>query len=38
MDKRRPIYESLATEIVCVDGLSPKEIVAKIVELVGESV
>jgi len=38
MDKRRPIYESLATEIVCVDGLSPKEIVAKIVEVVGESV
>jgi shikimate kinase len=38
MDKRRPIYESLATEIVCVDGLSPKEVVAKIVEVVGESV
>ena len=37
MDKRRPIYESLATQIVSVDGLSPKEVVAKIVEVVGES-
>ena len=36
MDKRRPIYESLATQIVSVDGLSPKEVVAKIVEVVGE--
>jgi len=37
MDKRRPIYESLATQIVAVDGLSPKEVVAKIIEVVGES-
>jgi shikimate kinase len=37
MDKRRPIYESLATQIVSVDGLSPKEVVAKIMEVVGES-
>ena len=37
MDKRRPIYESLATQIVSVDGLSPKEVVAKIVEVVGGS-
>lgn len=37
MDKRRPIYESLATQIVAVDGLSPKEVVAKILEAVGAS-
>lgn len=36
MDKRRPIYESLATQIVSVDGLSPKEVVTKIVEVVGD--
>lgn len=35
MDKRRPIYESLATHIVCVDALSPKEVVAKISEAIG---
>jgi shikimate kinase len=37
MEKRRPIYESVATHIVAVDGLSPKEVARKIREVVGES-
>ena len=37
MDKRRPIYESLATQKIAVDGLTPKEIVAKIIQVVGGS-
>lgn len=37
MQKRRPIYEKLATHIVTVDGLSPKEVVTKIADLIGES-
>ncbi len=36
MDKRRPIYESLATQIVAVDGLTPKEVCARIIEAVGD--
>ena len=36
MDKRRPIYESLATQIVAVDGLTPKEVSARIIEAVGD--
>jgi shikimate kinase len=31
MEKRRPTYLSLATQVVLVDNLTPKEIVAKIV-------
>jgi len=37
MEKRRPIYESLATHIVAVDGLTPKEVAGKIREIVGET-
>jgi shikimate kinase len=37
MQQRRPIYEKLATHIVSVDGLTPKEIVIKIAALIGES-
>jgi shikimate kinase len=37
MEKRRPIYESVATHIVAVDGLSAKEVVGKIREILGES-
>lgn len=37
MEKRRPIYESVATHKVAVDGLSPKEVAVKIREIVGES-
>jgi hypothetical protein len=37
MEKRRPIYEAVATHIVAVDGLSPKEVTAKIREIVGGS-
>lgn len=33
MDKRRPIYEALATYVVKVDERAPKEIVAEIVRL-----
>ena len=33
MDKRRPIYEALATHIVKVDGRAPKDIVDEIVRL-----
>ena len=32
MEKRRPTYLSLATQVVLVDNLTPKEIVAKIVD------
>jgi shikimate kinase len=31
MEKRRPIYLSLATQVVLVDNLSPKEIVETII-------
>jgi shikimate kinase len=31
MDKRRPIYESLATNTVIVDGKSPTQIVSELV-------
>jgi shikimate kinase len=31
MEKRRPTYLSLATQVVLVDNLTPKEIVAKII-------
>lgn len=37
MEKRRPIYEALATHIVAVDGLSAKEVAAKIREIVSQS-
>jgi shikimate kinase len=37
MEKRRPIYESVATHIVVVDGLSAKQVSAKIREIVGQS-
>jgi shikimate kinase len=37
MEKRRPIYEAVATHIVAVDGLSPKEVTAKIRKIVGGS-
>lgn len=37
MEKRRPIYESVATHIVAVDGLTPKEVAGKIREILGES-
>ena len=37
MEKRRPIYESVATHIVSVDGLTPKEVAGKIREILGES-
>lgn len=33
MDKRRPIYLSLATQVVLVDNLAPKEIVERIISL-----
>ena len=33
MDKRRPIYEALATHIVKVDDRAPKDIVDEIVRL-----
>jgi hypothetical protein len=33
MDKRRPIYESLATHVVKVDERAPKDIVDEIVRL-----
>lgn len=32
MDRRRPIYLSLATQVVCVDDLSPKEVVSAITD------
>lgn len=37
MEKRRPIYESVASHIVVVDGLTPKEVAGKIREVVGET-
>jgi shikimate kinase len=37
MEKRRPIYEAVATHIVAVDGLSPKEVAGKIREIIGET-
>ena len=37
MEKRRPIYETVATHIVAVDGLTPKEVAGKIREVVGET-
>ena len=37
MEKRRPIYEAVATHIVAVDGLSAKEVAAKIREIVSQS-
>jgi shikimate kinase len=33
MEKRRPIYLSLATQVVLVDNLSPKEIVEQIINV-----
>jgi shikimate kinase len=33
MDKRRPIYEGLATHVVKVDERAPKDIVDEIVRL-----
>ena len=33
MDKRRPIYEALATHVVKVDERAPKDIVDEIVRL-----
>ena len=37
MDKRRPIYLALATQVLQVDDLSPKEIVDAIIKLNGTS-
>lgn len=37
MEKRRPIYESVATHTVAVDGLSPKEVAGKIREILGQA-
>jgi shikimate kinase len=37
MEKRRPIYESVATHIVTVDGLTPREVAGKIREILGET-
>jgi shikimate kinase len=37
MEKRRPIYEAVATHIIAVDGLSPKEVAGKIREIIGET-
>jgi shikimate kinase len=34
-EKRRPIYETLATHVVAVDGLTPKEVAGNIREVVG---
>jgi hypothetical protein len=35
MDERRATYESLATMIVETDGLSPREIAARVADAVG---
>jgi shikimate kinase len=37
MEQRRPIYESVATHIVAVDGLTPREVAGKISEILGET-
>ena len=37
MEQRRPIYESVATHIVAVDGLTPREFAGKISEILGET-
>ena len=37
MEQRRPIYESIATHIVAVDGLTPREVAGKISEILGET-